>query len=101
MNISGADALNFLSNITGKQQTKSDKTGLEQHDPTATTKKPKKDVDANTFMTLLVAQLKHQDPLEPQDGTQFVAQLAQFNSLEQLININKRLDEMIKNSGQI
>ena len=48
-------------------------------------------VDQDTFLKLLVAQLKNQDPLEPQDGTQFVAQLAQFSSLDQLISINKTL----------
>lgn len=52
-------------------------------------------VDGNTFLTLLVAQLKNQDPLAPQDGTQFVAQLAQFNSLEQLISINNRLGDLV------
>jgi len=45
----------------------------------------------STFLTLLVAQLKNQDPLSPTDGTQFVAQLAQFSSLEQLININQNV----------
>ena len=56
---------------------------------------PKNNVDSNTFMTLLVAQLKHQDPLAPQEGAEFVAQLAQFNSLEQLININDRLNQLV------
>ncbi len=55
----------------------------------------KKNADINTFMTLLVAQLKNQDPLEPQQGSEFVAQLAQFNSLEQLININDRLNQLV------
>jgi flagellar basal-body rod modification protein FlgD len=63
--------------------------------PTAEKKGAKKDLDESAFMTLLVAQLKHQDPLEPQDGTQFVAQLATFNSLDQLININQRLGKLI------
>ena len=54
-----------------------------------------KKVDSQTFMTLLVAQLKNQDPLAPQDGAQFVAQLAQFNSLEQLISINDRLNQLV------
>ena len=52
-------------------------------------------VGADAFLKLLVEQLKHQDPLAPQDGTQFVAQLAQFNSLEQLISINDRLGQLI------
>ncbi len=37
----------------------------------------------DTFLQLLVAQLKNQNPLSPSDGTQFVTQLAQFSSLEQ------------------
>lgn len=46
----------------------------------------------DAFLKLLVAQLKHQDPLKPQDGSQFVAELAQFSSLEQAMAINDRLD---------
>jgi flagellar basal-body rod modification protein FlgD len=38
------------------------------------------------FLQLLVAQLRNQDPLNPSDGTQFVAQLAQFQQLEQSVN---------------
>lgn len=49
----------------------------------------------NMFMSLLVAQLKNQDPLQPQDGTQFVAQLAQFNSLDQLIGIRESMDQLV------
>lgn len=51
--------------------------------------------ERDMFMTLLVTQLKNQDPLEPQDGTQFVAQLAQFNSLDQLIGIRQSLEQLI------
>lgn len=51
--------------------------------------------DKETFLKLLVAQLKNQDPLAPQDGAQFVAQLAQFSSLDQLININQQLGELL------
>ncbi len=54
------------------------------------------EVNKDAFLTLLVEQLKHQDPLAPQDGAQFIAQLAQFNSLEQLISINERLGQMVK-----
>lgn len=51
--------------------------------------------DKDLFMKLLVAQLKNQDPLSPQDGTAFVAQLAQFNSLEQLTNIRQTMEELL------
>jgi len=43
------------------------------------------------FLTLLVAQLQNQDPLNPSDSTEFTAQLAQFSSLEQLQNVNDTL----------
>lgn len=43
------------------------------------------------FLRLLVTQLSNQDPLNPMDGQEFAAQLAQFTSVEQLININETL----------
>lgn len=46
------------------------------------------------FMMLLVAQLKNQDPLSPDDPTEFTAQLAQFSSLEQLHNINDSMESL-------
>jgi flagellar basal-body rod modification protein FlgD len=45
-------------------------------------------VNTNQFLQLLVAQLKNQDPMNPTDNQQFLAQLATFSSLEQLISIN-------------
>jgi flagellar basal-body rod modification protein FlgD len=51
--------------------------------------------ERDMFMTLLVAQLKNQDPLAPQDGAQFVAQLAQFNSLDQLVGIRQSMDQLV------
>ena len=46
----------------------------------------------DAFLQLLVAQLKNQDPLKPQDGSAFVAQLAQFSTLEQTIASRQALD---------
>lgn len=46
------------------------------------------------FLTLLVAQLQNQDPLNPSDPTEFTAQLAQFSQLEQLFNLNKSVDSL-------
>lgn len=49
-------------------------------------------VDFQSFLRLLTAQLRNQDPLSPLDSTQFVAQLASFSTVEQLISANTRLD---------
>ena len=46
------------------------------------------------FLSLLVAQLQNQDPLSPMDSADFSAQLAQFTSLEQLMQINQKLDAL-------
>lgn len=52
---------------------------------------PRQQLSTQSFMTLLVAQLKQQDPSSAQDPTQWIGQLVQFNSLEQLVEINKKL----------
>lgn len=43
----------------------------------------------NTFLQLLIAQIKNQDPLNPTDSIQFVGQLVQYSELEQLMGINQ------------
>jgi flagellar basal-body rod modification protein FlgD len=84
VNINAADP---LGNLTSSER------------PTVPNNGQKKGADAETFLTLLVAQLKNQDPLAPQDSAQFVAQLAQFNSLEQLISINDRLGQLLSQTS--
>lgn len=66
-----------------------------QSTATSSSSNPSTKADANMFMTLLVAQLKNQDPLQPQDGAAFVAQLAQFNSVEQLTGIRQSIDKLV------
>src|SRR5512140_3140493 len=46
------------------------------------------------FLKLLIAQLKNQDPLKPQDDSAFVAQLAQFSGLEQQMQTNTSLSQI-------
>jgi flagellar basal-body rod modification protein FlgD len=51
-------------------------------------------VGKDEFLRLLVTQLQRQDPLNPQDPTEFTAQLAQFSSLEQLIAVNENIGDL-------
>lgn len=51
--------------------------------------------DLNKFLNLLVTQLKHQDPLDPMDATEFTSQLVQFASVEQQIYGNAHLEDLI------
>ncbi|UOO37325.1 hypothetical protein IZU99_08690 [Oscillospiraceae bacterium CM] len=55
------------------------------------TSKTNSKVDTETFLNLLVAQLKYQDPLEPQDNTAFVTQLAQMSSLSEMQDMKSTL----------
>jgi len=65
----------------------------EVYSRAATTETQDNDVmGKEDFLTLLVAQLQNQDPLNPSESTEFTAQLAQFSSLEQLQNMNATLD---------
>lgn len=46
------------------------------------------DMDKDAFLRILTAELSNQDPMNTKDSTQFVAQMAQFTSLEQMSNLN-------------
>jgi flagellar basal-body rod modification protein FlgD len=52
-------------------------------------------VDYEMFLKLLVAEMQNQDPLNPAESTEYVAQLATFSQVEQSIQSNAKLDEMI------
>ena len=53
------------------------------------------------FLLLLVAQLENQDPMNPEDATEFTSQLAEFSSLEQLENANKSLEGLSAMSSEM
>ncbi len=52
-------------------------------------------LDHQAFLKLLVEQLKHQDPTQPMDGTDYLAQLATYANVEQNIRTNDRLAEIL------
>lgn len=68
--------------------------GTEQTAFTGMYNKPvgNQDLGKTEFLSLLVTQLKHQDPLQPMDNTAFVAQLAQFSNVEQLVAVNEGIN---------
>ncbi len=54
------------------------------------------DSDFDTFLTLLTAQLRNQDPLKPVESTAFVAQLASFSAVEQQVQSNTKLENILE-----
>lgn len=57
-------------------------------------------VNYDSFLRLLVAQLKNQDPTEPKDNAEYLGQLASFSAVEQGVNSNKKLDALIASIEQ-
>lgn len=53
-------------------------------------------VTKDAFLRLLVAQIKNQNPLNPADGIEFLTQLAQFTELEQMLEIRKQLEALVR-----
>jgi flagellar basal-body rod modification protein FlgD len=76
-------------------------TPLGPTDPAAanTTKARTDGLGRDAFLQLLVTQMSHQNPLQPQEDGAFIAQLAQFSSLEQLTNIDSTLKTMATAMG--
>ncbi len=69
--------------------------GLTNNTTSSSATKKKDDVlGQDAFMTMLLAQLKNQNPLDPMDGKDFAAQLAQFSSLQQLSNLNTTMSSL-------
>lgn len=65
----------------------------------STTATSKTAVDYQSFLKLLIAEMKNQDPTKPMDSTQYVAQLATFSQVEQSVQTNTKLDQIIQSSA--
>ncbi len=84
--------MTMLTNVTGASS------AIDPY--AAKTKSESGALDQSTFLNLLMAQLQHQDPLNPMEDKDFTAQLAQFSSLEQLNNINKGIESLNTSAGR-
>ncbi len=58
------------------------------------TKKKDKELGRDDFLTMMMAQIQYQDPLNPMDSTDYSTQLAQFSSLEQLMDLNDTMESL-------
>lgn len=56
-------------------------------------------LDYNAFLTLLIAQMKHQDPMEPMASSDYVAQLATFSQVEKSVQTNERLKTLLNTTN--
>ena len=58
-------------------------------------RKPTTELGKDEFLQLMIAQIQHQDPLEPMDNSESIAQQAQFSSLEQMQNLNTSMESLL------
>jgi len=99
------NGIKYYKNLTSKKETKMSVSqippGLEAVLPTSSqeTQKEKDPLGRDAFLKMLIAQLENQDPLNPMEGADFSAQLAQFSSLEQLFNVNDNLETISDSVG--
>jgi len=65
----------------------------------AAVRQPSGELGKDQFLQILIAQLRHQDPLQPLQNHEFIAQMAQFSALEQTMNMAKELSALRQSFG--
>lgn len=70
-------------------------TGAATTPSTSVSDGKKASLNYDSFLRLLVAEMKNQDPTAPKDTSQYLAQLASFSAVEQGVNTNKKLDALM------
>ncbi|AIQ59224.1 flagellar hook assembly protein FlgD [Paenibacillus borealis] len=82
--VSGSNSWNYVSdNSTTSKTTGSSTLGKDQ------------------FLKILITQLQNQDPMQPMEDKEFIAQMAQFSSVEQLMNISTQLTALNQSLGSV
>jgi flagellar basal-body rod modification protein FlgD len=81
-----------VTSATGTSSTGSASTG-------STTSTSTNAVNYNTFLQLLIAEMKNQDPTNPTDTSQYMSQFAQMSSVEQAMQTNTKLDALLSSSA--
>jgi flagellar basal-body rod modification protein FlgD len=62
-------------------------------------RKPAKEMGKNEFLQILMTQLRNQDPMQPMQDKDFIAQMAQFSSLEQMMNMATQMSALRQSAG--
>ncbi|QQO16341.1 flagellar hook assembly protein FlgD [Bradyrhizobium diazoefficiens] len=76
-----------------------DSTSKSSSSTGSTTSTSSTGVDYNTFLQLLIAEMKNQDPTNPMDTSQYMSQFAQLSSVEQAMQTNNKLDSLLSSQS--
>ncbi|UWU94487.1 flagellar hook assembly protein FlgD [Bradyrhizobium sp. CB1015] len=76
-----------------------DTTGKSSSSNATTSPTSSNSVDYNTFLQLLIAEMKNQDPTNPMDTSQYMSQFAQLSTVEQAMQTNSKLDALLSSQS--